>query len=255
MSDAEGRDVDPHVEQLLDGVDDGSLPASFQALLPLLAAARQPATAGELAREREMTEMFQAMRPAVRHVPASNRRRSLGIRIVAVAGLVTVSSATAAAAAGRLPEPVQQTAAAVLATVGISVPDPDTPAVDPPTDAPAVAPAVSTTEAEPVTETVTETVTEPATAATAATADPDVAVAGSDPPVASGPSGSGPPAAPAPAAQAPDPPARPEKAGSHPAHPAHPDAPGQSRAPGHDPDQGAANRGNGNGHAGPKPKK
>ena len=77
MSNAPGHDVDPVadiddvlatdmvVEQLLDGVDDGSLPPSWRALLPLVAAARRPATAGELAREPEMAAMFQAVRPPV----------------------------------------------------------------------------------------------------------------------------------------------------------------------------------------------
>ena len=158
MSDGHGHDIDLGtetaemlatdrvVEQLLDGVDGDSLPTSLRVLTPLVAAARRPPTAGELAREFEMAAMFQAVRPAVRPTSASARRRSLGVRIVVVAGLVSVSTASAAAAAGRLPEPVQETAAAVLAKVGISVPATGTPTVNLPADTPdEVVPAVPTT--------------------------------------------------------------------------------------------------------------
>jgi hypothetical protein len=263
MSNRPDHDVDPVaeteevlaadmvVEQLLDGVDDGSLPATFRVLLPIVAAARRPATAGELAREPEMAAMFQAVRPAVRHAPARARRRSLGVRIVVVAGLVSVSTATAAAAVGRLPEPVQETAAAVLAKVGISVPAADTPTVDPVVETPDdVVPAVPTTP---------DTAAAPPAETTAAPpAEGDEVALTSDQPNATSPT------TPVPASELeiapPDEAADDGRAQSHGAgsHPANPDAPGQSRAPGQvgrDYGNDAPKPGNGRGQDQPKKNK
>jgi hypothetical protein len=108
---------DDQVEQLLDGAGGDVVAAGLRSLAPLVAAARLPATAAEAARENDMTALFRQVRG-----PKAGPRRSFGVKVVAIAGVLTVASATAAAAAGGLPEPVQNTAASLLARVGISVP-------------------------------------------------------------------------------------------------------------------------------------
>jgi hypothetical protein len=76
----------------------------------------------------------------------ARQSRRLGLRLIAIAGALTVASATGAAAAGGLPGPVQDTTAALLATVGINVPNgagvPAGPSVPPP--------AITTTTTAPV---------------------------------------------------------------------------------------------------------
>jgi hypothetical protein len=236
------------VERLLDGVDEGSLPASFRVLLPFVAAARRPATVGELAREPEMVEMFRGVRPAVRHAQTSARRRSLGVRMVVVAGLVSASTATAAAAAGRLPEPVQESAAAVLAEVGFSVP-----AADVPSEEPAIRPADAVVPAVPTTDAAGDDPTTTTTGASAAENDEAAGTSDQPNPI--------PPPTPArePATVSPDEAAATDDgqdqshgAGSYSANP---DAPGQSGAPGHagrDKDKDSSK--SGNGHGQPKKK-
>src|SRR3954467_7600211 len=111
------------LDAVLDGAsgDDGADP--FWSLVPLVAAARRPPSGAELAGEAEAMATYRRlrMRPAAPRGARRSRRR--GVKLIAIAGAVTVASATgAAAAAGGMPGPVQDTAAALLATVGITVP-------------------------------------------------------------------------------------------------------------------------------------
>jgi hypothetical protein len=120
--------LDDDVERLLSGASAAPAgvrraPGPLDGLVPLVAAVRRPATADEEAGEAGAIELFRTVRSAgARSRPS---RRALAIRVVAVAGALTVASSTAAAASGALPEPVQDTAAAILAKVGIDVPTPD----------------------------------------------------------------------------------------------------------------------------------
>jgi hypothetical protein len=157
---------DDGIDHLLAG--DAAVADDLRAIAPLLAAARRPATADELADEAGFTALFREVHAAK---AAGGRRRSLGIKVVAIAGALTVVSATGAAAAGGLPEPVQDTAAALLATVGISVPTADEP---PPREEPVatttVAPAPPPTDVEPA-------ASSDAVSSTDTTVVPDVAAA------------------------------------------------------------------------------
>jgi hypothetical protein len=131
---------DDGIEQLLAG--DPAGPDEARSVALLLAAARQPATADEIADEAVFTALFREAHAAR---VGGRRRRPLGIKVVAIAGALTIASATgAAAAAGGLPDPVQDTAATLLATVGISVPTADDPAPrDEPVPTTTVAPVAS----------------------------------------------------------------------------------------------------------------
>jgi len=144
---------DDEVEQFLQGADGDLVAAGLRSLGPLIVAARQPATALEAEREGEMTELFRA----VHATRKARTRRAFAVRVVAIAGVLTVASATAAAAGGGLPEPVQNTASSLLARVGISVPAgdsapdsgpgagvPDTSVPDTTVPAPTTAPAPET---------------------------------------------------------------------------------------------------------------
>ena len=146
------------LEVLLDGAPGDAGCETYLPLVPLVAAARRPPSEAELAGEAQALALYR--RSHRRPVAPSDPRRSrrLGIRLVVIAGAVTVASATGAAAAtGGLPGPVQDTAAALLSTVGISVPDgggvPAGPQVPPasPTTAPAESSTAPADSAGPVT--------------------------------------------------------------------------------------------------------
>jgi hypothetical protein len=111
------------LEDLLDGTggDDGA--KSFRSLGLLVAAARRPSSDTEVAGEAEAMALYRRLRSRPLAPRDDRRRRGRGLRLIAIAGAVTVASATGAAAAtGGLPEPVQDTAATLLGNVGISVP-------------------------------------------------------------------------------------------------------------------------------------
>jgi len=112
------------LEALLDGSLADAGPETFLPLVPLVAAARRPPSGAELAGEAQALALYRRSRRRAVTPSDARRSRRLGVRLVVIAGAVTVASATGAAAAtGGLPGPVQDTAAALLSTVGISVPD------------------------------------------------------------------------------------------------------------------------------------
>jgi len=146
------------LESLLDGTDAVTPPAAYQPLVPLVAAARRPATARELAGEAAaMAHFRRAHEAGVSGPSAPRRRRSFGVKVLVIAGSLTVASATGAAAAGGLPGPVQDTAATLLARVGINVPG----GTDVPADHPGPVPTESVPPAPPG-EPAADTATTPA---------------------------------------------------------------------------------------------
>ena len=117
---------DALVDQLLDAVDFGSLPSSYQPLAHVLATARGPATEAELAGGLDAVALFRSQFATGSRVgrsgPARRRRRHL--RACLAAGALSVVTATGVAAAtGSLPNGVQRVAAEVLSKIGITVPD------------------------------------------------------------------------------------------------------------------------------------
>jgi hypothetical protein len=115
------------IEALVNGIVDESLPAAYRPVVAVLAGAQQPSTEGELADAAVAAAMFRTLRPSTRPTPRSlMARRLLGAKTLLAAGALTVASATGAAAAtGSLPGAAQDTAATVLARIGITVPGPD----------------------------------------------------------------------------------------------------------------------------------
>ena len=140
-----GVDEDPFVltdvivDQLMDADDDAALPASYQPLLHVLAATRQPATDAELAGELEAIARFRTQfatdgSPMVMH-PARRRRRRVAV-FIAAGALGVVTATGVAAASGTLPDAVQRVAAEVLSKLGITVPDGSQPSPEQPADQP-----------------------------------------------------------------------------------------------------------------------
>jgi len=118
---------DALVDQLLDAAEDDAVPAIYQPLVYVLAAARGPATEAELAGELEAVALFRSRvatdGTAPRLGPARRRRRHLKAFAAAGAISVVVTTTGIAAATGSLPDGIQRMAAEVLSKVGISVPD------------------------------------------------------------------------------------------------------------------------------------
>ena len=114
------------VDQLLGAADDGALPATYQPLVHVLAAARGPATEAELVGELDAVALFRSEfatgGTAGRSGPARRRRRPVKV-FVAVSALSAVTATGVAAATGSLPDGVQRVAAEVLSKIGITVPD------------------------------------------------------------------------------------------------------------------------------------
>jgi hypothetical protein len=117
---------DALVETLLNGTAYESVPIHYLPVAAVLAGVQQPSTEGELGDGRG-TAMFRTHRVSTRPIRRSTvSRRLLGAKTLLAAGALTVASATGAAAAtGTLPGAAQDTAATVLAKIGITVPGPD----------------------------------------------------------------------------------------------------------------------------------
>jgi hypothetical protein len=115
------------IEALVSGLMDESLPDAYHPVVAVLAGAAQPSTEAELADEAGTAAVFRTLRPSTGPTRRSlMSRRLLSAKTLLAAGALTVASATGAAAAtGSLPGAAQDTAATVLAKVGISVPGPD----------------------------------------------------------------------------------------------------------------------------------
>ena len=127
---------DTVLEALARGEVGPSFPVAYRRLGDLLAAVHLPATPAEARTESEALELFEAL-----HSGGNSRRRLLVTRrlispkVLLAAGAITVASATGAAAAtGSLPGAAQDTAARVLAKIGIAVPGSDPPSGDHPDD-------------------------------------------------------------------------------------------------------------------------
>jgi hypothetical protein len=117
---------DTIIDGILDGVVDEPLPVAYQSLVAVLATARRPGPEAELTGAAETVAMFRTVRPPTIIRGSFSQRRLLTAKTLLAAGALTVASATAAAAAtGSLPGAAQDTASAVLAKVGISVPGPN----------------------------------------------------------------------------------------------------------------------------------
>jgi hypothetical protein len=126
--------TDEQVDRLLDGgYDIATAPEGYAGFAALVQTVTAPPTRSELAREAAALAMFQAHRPVVR---ASRLKAKVAALVVVVGGLGLTG---VAAAANRLPAPVQDSVADVADVVGIQVPhSDDTPA------APVTVPAGST---------------------------------------------------------------------------------------------------------------
>jgi hypothetical protein len=154
------------LEDPLDGTGGGGRAETFLSLGPLLAAARRPPSGAELAGEAEAVAAYRRLRTLPVAASGGRRPRRRGLKLIAVAGAITVTSATGAAAAtGGLPGPVQDTAATLLATVGISVPEGGGVPAGPPVPSPAATTAASAPAETSTTTTGVDTTVEAEVAA------------------------------------------------------------------------------------------
>jgi hypothetical protein len=115
---------DELVDAAVTGLASGPLPTAYRTLADVLAAVNQPATEAEVQDEADAVAVFRSLRPST-NPPRRSRmsRRLVSARMLIAAGAVTFASATGAAAAtGSLPGAAQDTAATMLAKLGITVP-------------------------------------------------------------------------------------------------------------------------------------
>jgi hypothetical protein len=121
---AETFDDEVLIENLARGVLDETLPSAYRTLVGVLGAVRQPATDAESEAETAAVALFRSLRPHTTPARRSSmHHRLLSPRVLIAAGAISLASATGAAAAtGSLPGAAQDTAATVLARIGITVP-------------------------------------------------------------------------------------------------------------------------------------
>ena len=119
-------------ERVVRGEDVGSLPRAYERLADVLVGIREPASAAELAGERDAVAAFRRVGPRPGAGAAARRRRHRVRTALAISAVVTLGVAGGAAATGRLPDRVQDAASALLERVGIDIPEADHP-VTPPT--------------------------------------------------------------------------------------------------------------------------
>ena len=107
-----------------------AMPDAPEALLGLLAAASAPARPHELQGYDAARAAFVAAAPRTRgrHSFSLPLARIAGVKVAALAGLLTVTGVAVAAEADFLPTPIQHVAHDVLGGVGVPDPDPETPA-------------------------------------------------------------------------------------------------------------------------------
>jgi hypothetical protein len=115
---------DEFVDAVVTGVASDSLPTAYRTLADVLTVVNQPATEVEARDEADPVAMFRSLRPSTNPSRRSRMsRRVVSARMLIAAGAITVASATGAAAAtGSLPGAAQDTAATMLAKLGITVP-------------------------------------------------------------------------------------------------------------------------------------
>jgi len=109
-----------------DAIDGVSAPDGYRAIATLVAAVRSSDTTTGLAAEVDVMAMFRRAHVAPvagGRFPMTRRLRS--VKMLIAAGALTVGAATAAAAAGTLPGAAQDTAANMLAKIGVNVPGPN----------------------------------------------------------------------------------------------------------------------------------
>jgi|GEM_PF-3693239 hypothetical protein len=126
---------DASFDRLLDGtVAPGDVPAELAEVARLVRAARGPATAEELRTAAAIAAAVPTVGAVVPLREARPRGRRALVRLAIVGGVVLVG-ATAAAATGNLPAPVQSAVSSAAERVGLDVPDGEPP---PPADDPAL---------------------------------------------------------------------------------------------------------------------
>lgn len=122
------------------GADDA--PPGYSDVAALLAAASAPATATELLNEADAVAMFRSESTGASVAPVvdlesrrSNRRTFSRAAMVGIAaGIILGGTGVAAAATGKLPDPVQTVAHDTLSHIGVSVPAPPPKAPRPPAE-------------------------------------------------------------------------------------------------------------------------
>ena len=137
---------DGTLDRLLDGLAVDDAPPSYRGVAALLNAARAEPTAAELAGERQAVGAITARHHRAVPPPAprpgrfpQQRRPRRRVRVSAAALVGSATLFVGLGAAGALPGAAQSVAADVLSTVGVSAPNPDSPAVVHP-----IAPVVAT---------------------------------------------------------------------------------------------------------------
>ena len=118
-------------ERVVRGEDVGSLPRAYERLADVLAGIREPASAAELAGERDAVAAFRRVGPRPGAGAAARRRRHRVRTALVISAVTTLGVAGGAAATGRLPDRVQDAASALLERVGIDIPEADHPVTPP----------------------------------------------------------------------------------------------------------------------------
>jgi hypothetical protein len=120
------------LDRLLAGrVDPDDAPQAYKGVARVLAAATTASTASEQAGEERAVRQFSQVASGGEPVRTTRAGRGARPLFAAIASVAILAGAGVAAAAGALPTSAQRVAHAVLADIGVDVPEPAAPGSDP----------------------------------------------------------------------------------------------------------------------------